>query len=104
MNLNTPEAMEAHQALPEWVRIKLDIQSQNPNALLFNGYDAAIIGHFKRGAGKPVVANYSARKIAHIIMDGRNQSPSDEVAYQSAVEYINTHLRTLWEGENTLGG
>ena len=71
-----------------------EINEINPEALLCDGFDEAIIGMAERINLGPVVA-YSTNKIIDILMERDNKD------YEEALEYYNYNIVGSWLGENT---
>ena len=71
-----------------------EIEEINPEALLCDGFDEAIIGMAERINLGPVVA-YSVEKIIGTLMS------RDEMSYEDAYEYYNFNIVGAWIGDNT---
>jgi hypothetical protein len=71
-----------------------EIAEINPEALLCDGFDDAIIGMAERINLGPVVA-YSVSKILDIMIE------RDGMTYEDAVEYYDYNIIGSWMGENT---
>ena len=71
-----------------------EIAEINPEALLCDGFDDAIIGMAERINLGPVVA-YSVSKILDIMIE------RDGMTYEDAVEYYSYNIIGSWMGENT---
>lgn len=71
-----------------------EIQEINPDALLCDGFDDAIIGMAERINLGPVVA-YSVEKIINILINEHGLS------YEEAYEYFDYNILGSWMGENT---
>ena len=71
-----------------------EIEEINPEALLCDGFDEAIIGMAERINLGPVVA-YSVDKIIGTLMS------RDEMSYEDAYEYYNFNIVGAWMGDNT---
>jgi hypothetical protein len=71
-----------------------EIAEINPDALLCDGFDDAIIGIAERINMEPVVA-YSVEKIIEIMMN------KDGMTYEEALEYYDYNILGSWMGENT---
>ena len=71
-----------------------EIADINPEALLCDGFDEAIIGMAERINLGPVVA-YDVDKIINILME------RDEMTYEDAIEYFDYNILGAWMGENT---
>ncbi len=69
-------------------------QEINPEALLCDGFDEAIIGMAERPNLGPVVA-YSVEKIIEIMIS------RDGMSYEDALEYYNYNIQCAWLGEFT---
>jgi hypothetical protein len=71
-----------------------EIAEINPDALLCDGFDDAIIGMAERINLGPVVA-YSFSKMIDIMIE------RDGMTYEDAVEYYSYNIIGSWMGENT---
>ena len=71
-----------------------DISEINPEALLIDGFDEAIIGMAERINLGPVVA-YDVQTILKIMIE------RDEMTYEEAVEYFEFNILGAWAGDNT---
>lgn len=71
-----------------------EIAEINPEALLCDGFDEAIIGIAERINLGPVVA-YSVDKIIDIMVD------RDGMTYEEAMEYYEYNILGSWMGDNT---
>jgi hypothetical protein len=71
-----------------------EISEINPDALLCDGFDDAIIGMAERINLGPVVA-YSVSKILDIMIE------RDGMTYEDALEYYSYNIIGSWMGENT---
>lgn len=71
-----------------------DIKEINPEALLCDGFDDAIIGIAERPNLGPVVA-YSVEKILAIMV------ARDNMTYEDALEYYEYNIAGAWMGEFT---
>lgn len=71
-----------------------EIAEINPDALLCDGFDDAIIGLAERINLGPVVA-YSVEKIIEILMH------RDGMEYEDAWDYFSYNILGAWVGENT---
>ncbi len=69
------------------------IGETNPEALLLDGFDDAIIGVAQRINLSPVVA-YDVEKILNILC-------KDGMTYEEALEYYNFNILGAWMGEFT---
>ena len=69
-----------------------EIAEVNPDALLADGFDDAIIGMAERMNLGPVVA-YSKEKMVDIMMN------RDGMSWLEAVEYYEYNIRGAWVGE-----
>lgn len=74
--------------------LREDISEINPEALLIDGFDEAIIGMAERINLGPVVA-YDVEKIIQIMVE------RDEMTYEEAIEYFEFNILGAWVGENT---
>lgn len=73
---------------------KEDIAEINPEALLCDGFDDAIIGIAERINLGPVVA-YSVEEMIRILME------RDNMSYEDAFEYFSFNILGAWVGEYT---
>ena len=71
-----------------------DISEINPEALLCDGFDEAIIGMAERINLGPVVA-YDVDKMLEIMVE------RDGMSYDEAMEYFDYNIIGAWMGENT---
>jgi hypothetical protein len=69
-----------------------EIQEINPEALICDGFDEAIIGMAERINLGPVVA-YSFEKILDILIN------RDGMTYEEAIEYYDFNILGLYAGE-----
>jgi hypothetical protein len=70
------------------------ISEWNPDALICDGFDDAIIGMAERINLGPVVA-YSVDKIINIMIE------RDGMTYEEAMEYYDYNILGSWMGDNT---
>jgi len=71
-----------------------EIADINPEALLCDGFDGAIIGMAERINLGPVVA-YDVDKMLNIMVE------RDGMTYEEAIEYFDYNILGAWMGENT---
>jgi hypothetical protein len=71
-----------------------EIAEINPDALLCDGFDEAIMGMAERINLGPVVA-YDVDKILNIMVE------RDGMTYEEAIEYFDYNIIGAWMGENT---
>jgi hypothetical protein len=71
-----------------------EIEEINPEALLCDGFDEAIIGMAERINLGPVVA-YDVDKMIDIMIE------RDGMTYEDAIEYFEYNILGAWMGENT---
>jgi len=71
-----------------------EIEEINPDALLCDGFDEAIIGLAERINLGPVVA-YDVDKMLEIMVE------RDGMTYEEAMEYFDYNILGAWMGENT---
>lgn len=74
--------------------IKSIIRENQPEALLAEGFDAALIG-FVEGAGRDAVALYDREKCIEILMT------RDGMSYSDALEYFDFNVIGAYMGEHT---
>ena len=74
----------------------------NENAILYDGYEDAILGVASRVGMKPVVA-YDRRKCIEILMTEENATGgwAGEMSYDDAEEAFERNTAGGWVGENT---
>ena len=80
-----------------------DIAEINPDALICDGFDEAIIGMAERINLGPVVA-YDVEKIIEILMKDMEVEPDDleeDVKREMAYEYFYFNIQGAWMGEFT---
>lgn len=85
-----------------------DIAEINPDALLVDGFDEAIIGMAERINLGPVVA-YDVEKIIEILMKNMEVEPDDieegqteiDVKKEMAYDYFYFNIQGAWMGEFT---
>ena len=71
-----------------------EIEEINPDALLCDGFDEAIIGLAERINLGPIVA-YDIDKMLEIMVE------RDGMTYEEAMEYFDYNILGAWMGENT---
>jgi len=71
-----------------------EIEEINPDALLCDGFDEAIIGMAERINLGPIVA-YDVDKMLKIMVE------RDGMTYEEAMEYFDYNILGAWMGENT---
>jgi hypothetical protein len=71
-----------------------EIEEINPDALLCDGFDEAIIGMAERINLGPIVA-YDIDKMLEIMVE------RDGMTYEEAMEYFDYNILGAWMGENT---
>jgi hypothetical protein len=85
-----------------------EIAEINPDALMCDGFDEAIIGMAERINLEPIVA-YSTEKVIEILMRDMEVDEKDleegesveNVKYQMAYEYFEYNIKGAWMGEFT---
>lgn len=88
--------------------IRDEISEINPEALLLDGFDEAIIGMAERINLGPIIA-YDVEKIIEILANNMEVEEDDLVDDQSieelkismAYEYFDFNIQGAWMGENT---
>ena len=75
-------------------KIRNQISELNEDAILFDGYEDALVGVAQR-FGTPVVACYDKKKCINILMR------RDRMTYEEAHEWFNYNTIGCWAGENT---
>ena len=73
-------------------RIKEQLQIENPDALLADGFDDALIGIGRR-ISQPSLAIYSTKKCIEIL--------AKQMTYEEAEEYFDFNVAGSWMGPNT---
>jgi hypothetical protein len=73
--------------------IKERLTEENPDALLADGFDNALIGVCRR-CTQPPLAAYDYEKVAQSLMN-------DGMSYEDAVEFIEFNIVGAWMGEHT---
>lgn len=71
-----------------------EIAEINPDAMMCDGFDDAIIGIAERINLEPIVA-YSVEKILDIMIK------RDGMTYEEALEYYDYNIAGAWMGEHT---
>jgi len=71
-----------------------EIKDVNPDALICDGFDEAILGMAERPNLGPVVA-YSVEKMLNILIT------RDGMTYEEALEYYDFNIACAWLGEFT---
>jgi len=74
--------------------IKETLAECNPDALLADGFDDALIGIAQR-CGQPVLAVYDIDKCVDVLMK------RDAMTYEEAREYLEFNSIGAWVGEHT---
>lgn len=72
----------------------VEILDSNPDLIICDGFDEAILGTAERINLGPVLA-YSIEKIIEILMT------RDNMSYEDAMEYFNYNILGSWVGEFT---
>ena len=75
------------------MNLKEILAEENPEALLWDGFDAALIGVVRR-ACKPSLALYSASKCVQVLC-------ADGMDYDEAREYLDFNTFCAYMGEHT---
>lgn len=75
-----------------WERFKAELSSENPVALMMDGFDEAIIGVGRR-CGCPTLAVYDYHKVIRIL--------ERDMTHDEAVEYYEHNIAGAYMGENT---
>lgn len=73
--------------------IKEELKELNPEALLIDGFDEALIG-ISRRCSQPALAVYDTQKIAEILQ-------GEGMTHAEAHEYIDFNIAGAWMGEHT---
>lgn len=74
--------------------IKAQLAEQNPHAILFDGYDEALV-HIAYRFGMEPIACYDMQKCIKILMK------RDKVSYAEATEWFEFNTIGMWAGEFT---
>jgi hypothetical protein len=77
-------------------RIAYDLHDLNEQALLWEGFEEAYLGHLRR-CGQPTIAVYDYEKCIRILIE------RDGMSYEDAVEFFEFNTVGAWAGENTPG-
>ena len=72
--------------------IKEILIDENPNAMLVDDFDNALIG-ISRRCGQPALAVYSVTKCLDILQE--------DMGYDEAVEYFEFNVLNAWHGDGT---
>lgn len=78
--------------IKQYEKIKLQLQEENPDALLADGLDDALIGIARR-VSQPSLAVYSVEKCIEILCC--------DMTAEEAEEYFQYNVIGTWLGENT---
>ena len=78
----------------ESIGVRKQLAEVNPQALLADGLDDALIGYARR-CGQPELAVYDYDKAVSIFMS------RDGMTYEEAVEFMEFNVVGAWMGENT---
>lgn len=80
--------------MPIFERLKAKLAEQNPEAILYDGLEDALVGVAERPRLNPVAA-YSYSKAVQVLMK------RDGSSYEDACEFLDFNTTSLWVGENT---
>jgi hypothetical protein len=80
--------------------LREDISEINPEALLIDGFDEAIIGMAERINLGPVVA-YDVDKIIEILAKDMDSELDEDTKTSMAYEYFEFNILGAWVGDNT---
>jgi hypothetical protein len=80
--------------------LREDISEINPEALLVDGFDEAIIGMAERINLGPVVA-YDVDKIIEILAKDMDSELDEDTKTSMAYEYFEFNILGAWVGDNT---
>lgn len=80
--------------------LREDISDINPEALLVDGFDEAIIGMAERINLGPVVA-YDVDKIIEILAKDMDSELDEDTKTSMAYEYFEFNILGAWVGDNT---
>jgi len=78
--------------MKSYEKIKQHLVEENPDALLADGFDQALIGIGRR-VGQPSLAIYDRNKCIKIL--------ASEMGYEDAEEYFEYNVSGAWMGPNT---
>jgi hypothetical protein len=78
--------------MKSYEKIKLQLKEENPEALLADGFDKALIGLGRR-CGQPTLAVYDKTKCINILCE--------DMSFEEAEEYFDFNVSGAWMGENT---
>lgn len=74
--------------------VKEILKEENPEALLADGLDDALVGIARR-CGQPTLAVYDVDKCAEVLMH------RDGISYEEAMEHLEFNSIGAWVGPNT---
>lgn len=74
--------------------VRQAITDENPEALLLDGFEDALIG-FARRCGQPTLAVYDYEKCVDVLVN------RDGMTEEDAVDYIEFNVAGAWVGEHT---
>jgi hypothetical protein len=80
--------------LKKYNEIKDQLAKENPHAILYDGYDDALVSVAYRFNMQPI-ACYDMQKCIKILMK------RDKATYEEAVEYFEFNTMGMWAGEFT---
>lgn len=72
---------------------KEQLAERDPNIVLADGFDAAIIGYVER-CGQPTIAAYDVPKCIEILQE-------DGLSFEEATEHFDFNVRGAWVGDRT---
>jgi len=81
-------------SLKKFNEIKEQLAEENPHAILYDGFEKALVNIAYRVGMQPV-ACYDMRKCIEILMK------NNKISYEEAVEYFEYNTMGLWAGEST---
>ncbi len=79
--------------MPRFDDIRESLEAANPDALLADGLESALVGHVQIHPG-PIVALYDRRLCVEAMV-------SDGSTYEEAIEYLSFNTFGAYVGENT---
>lgn len=79
--------------MPNHEKIKSMLADENPDALLLDGFDEALVGYARR-CGQPTLAVYDYALCVDVLVQ-------DGMSHEEAVEYFEYNVASAWMGEHT---
>lgn len=82
------------------MELKNLIAEQNPDAILWDDCDAAIIGMVSRCGSEPIVC-YDYDKLVDCFIDPEGAKDNPDAAYEAALEWVEYNVAGAYVGEHT---